>query len=59
MTLSYDYGAATVWLEALSPEAHPMTHDLCTRHAERTGAPRGWHLVVRPVPSPVDSLLAS
>lgn len=58
-TLSYDYGAATVWLEPLAPEAHPMTHDLCGRHAERTVPPRGWHLVVRSVAPPVDSLLAS
>lgn len=47
MTLSYDYAAATVWLDPLAPEAHPMTHDLCERHASRTAPPRGWNLVVR------------
>lgn len=47
MTLSYDYGAATVWLDALSVEGHPMTHDLCRRHGARTMAPRGWELVDR------------
>lgn len=45
VTLSYDYGAATVWLESLSVEGHPMTHDLCDRHTARTAPPRGWHLV--------------
>ena len=45
VTLSYDYGAATVWLEPLSPEGHPMTHDLCDRHTARTAPPRGWELV--------------
>ncbi|MCB1030788.1 MAG: DUF3499 family protein [Acidimicrobiales bacterium] len=45
VTLSYGYGSATVWLEELTPEGHPMTHDLCERHAARTVAPRGWTLV--------------
>lgn len=45
VTLSYDYGAATVWLESLAAEGHPMTHDLCDRHTARTAPPRGWHLV--------------
>lgn len=44
-TLSYDYRAATVWLDPLSPEGHPMTHDLCDAHAERTAPPRGWELI--------------
>lgn len=44
-TLSYGYAAATVWLEPLHAEAHPMTHDLCERHAGRTVPPRGWELV--------------
>lgn len=45
MTLSYDYGQATVWLDVLDPDGHPMTHDLCERHATRTAPPRGWVLV--------------
>ena len=45
ITLSYDYGSAMVWLQSLSTEGHPMTHDLCERHAARTAAPRGWSLV--------------
>jgi hypothetical protein len=45
VTLSYDYRAATVWLAGLAAEGHPMTHDLCERHAARTAPPRGWELV--------------
>lgn len=43
-TLAYDYGSATVWLDQLSDEGHPMTHDLCQLHAERLSVPRGWTL---------------
>ncbi|MFA5565918.1 MAG: DUF3499 family protein [Acidimicrobiia bacterium] len=43
-TLSYDYANRMVWLEVLSAEAHPMTHDLCTSHADRVSVPLGWHL---------------
>jgi len=46
-TLSYDYANATVWIEPLQPEAHPMHHDLCARHAGRLSVPRGWTLVDR------------
>ena len=60
VTLSYDYAAATVWIDPLAPEAHPMTHDLCERHGARTAAPRGWDLVVRPAEDHrVEPLLAS
>ncbi|MBA3281594.1 MAG: DUF3499 family protein [Acidimicrobiia bacterium] len=45
ITLSYDYRAATVWLEPLADEGHPMTHDLCDRHGSRTAPPLGWALV--------------
>lgn len=55
-TLSYGYGEATVWLEPLTSEGHPMTHDLCDRHAARTVAPRGWQLIdLRVVSQPVAS----
>jgi hypothetical protein len=47
VTLSYHYGQATVWLEPLVTEGHPMTHDLCDRHSARTAPPRGWRLVDR------------
>lgn len=47
VTLSYDYGSASVWLDTLHLEGHPMTYDLCERHGARTVAPRGWILVDR------------
>jgi hypothetical protein len=43
-TLAYDYAAGTVWIEGLSDESHPMTHDLCEAHAASLGVPRGWVL---------------
>jgi hypothetical protein len=43
-TLAYDYRAQTIWLDRLAAEGHPMTHDLCTAHADRLGAPNGWRL---------------
>lgn len=43
-TLAYDYSSSTVWIDVLSEEAHPMTHDLCPRHADTLGVPRGWLL---------------
>lgn len=43
-TLAYDYATSTVWLDRLSDECHPMTHDLCERHADRLSVPRGWQL---------------
>lgn len=43
-TLSYDYAGSAVWLDPLAAEAHPMTHDLCDRHADSLSVPRGWQL---------------
>jgi len=43
-TLSYDYGSGTVWIDHLSVEGHPMTHDLCLGHADRLVVPQGWLL---------------
>jgi hypothetical protein len=43
-TLTYDYAGGTVWIDRLTAEAHPMTDDLCTRHADALGVPRGWLL---------------
>lgn len=43
-TLAYEYAARTVWVEALAPEANPMSHDLCDRHAAGLIVPRGWTL---------------
>ncbi|MCU1453989.1 MAG: hypothetical protein JWN46_2135 [Acidimicrobiales bacterium] len=45
VTLSYDYANATVWLAHLALEPHPMTHDMCDRHADRLSVPNGWALV--------------
>jgi hypothetical protein len=42
--LAYDYSGQAVWVDALSYEPHPMTHDLCGRHADRLSVPRGWTL---------------
>jgi len=43
-TLAYDYSSSTVWIAHLSDEGHPMTHDLCPRHADCLSVPRGWQL---------------
>ncbi|OWY60859.1 hypothetical protein B7486_66900 [cyanobacterium TDX16] len=43
-TLTYDYSGSAAWLDDLAAEAHPMTHDLCARHADRLSAPNGWVL---------------
>ncbi len=43
-TLSYHYETATVWVEHLHAEGHPMTHDLCLRHADGMVVPQGWTL---------------
>ncbi|MCU1353558.1 MAG: hypothetical protein JWM05_2767 [Acidimicrobiales bacterium] len=53
VTLSYDYANATVWLERLAPDAHPMTHDMCDRHADRLSVPNGWVLVDQRIGDPV------
>jgi hypothetical protein len=46
-TLTYDYSSQAAWLDRLSPEAHPMTHDLCDQHAQRLSVPQGWRLEQR------------
>jgi hypothetical protein len=51
-TLTYDYSGSAAWLDDLAPEAHPMTHDLCARHADRLSAPNGWVLHDRRQASP-------
>jgi Protein of unknown function (DUF3499) len=48
-TLAYDYAGRTVWVDPLSDEPHPMTHDLCSRHADTTREPNGWDLIDRRV----------
>jgi len=52
-TLTYDYANRTAWVERLSHEPHPMTHDLCARHADGLSVPQGWHLEDRRVVEPL------
>jgi hypothetical protein len=52
-TLTYDYGNRSAWLDRLAAEDHPMTHDLCDRHAGSLSVPRGWHLADRRVVAPL------
>jgi hypothetical protein len=52
VSLSFEYGAAQVWLDRLSPERDPHAYELCARHAA-VSVPRGWQLSDR------RSLLAS
>ncbi|MBK5223743.1 MAG: DUF3499 family protein [Acidimicrobiia bacterium] len=43
-TLAYDYAGRSVWVDPLADESHPMTHDLCARHADTLSVPNGWAL---------------
>jgi hypothetical protein len=52
-TLTYHYANRTAWVERLSPEPHPMTHDLCERHADNLSVPQGWRLEDRRVVEPL------
>ena len=52
-TLAYDYRGQTVWLDRLAADPHPMTHDLCTAHADRFSAPKGWRLDDRRMVAPL------
>ena len=52
-TLAYDYQDRAVWIRELDIERHPMTHDLCTRHADRLSVPSGWGLDDRRVTEPI------
>lgn len=44
-TLTYVYSDSTAVLGPLAASAEPHTYDLCTDHAERLTAPRGWEVV--------------
>ena len=44
-TLTYVYRDSTAVLGPLATYAEPHTYDLCSRHAERLTAPRGWEVV--------------
>lgn len=52
-TLAYDYSSQAAWLDRLSPEPHPMTHDLCQAHAQRLSVPQGWRLEDRRMIAPL------
>ncbi len=47
MTLTYAYGRAQVWLDALSIARDPHGYDLCAGHAARLSVPLGWHVLDR------------
>jgi hypothetical protein len=48
-TLTYVYADSTAVLGPLAQLAEPHSYDLCSEHANRLTAPRGWE-VVRVVP---------
>jgi hypothetical protein len=43
-TLTYAYAERAAWLGDLGDDRHPMTYDLCARHADGLAVPQGWHL---------------
>lgn len=44
-TLTYVYADSTAVVGPLATQAEPHSYDLCTTHAHRLTAPRGWELV--------------
>lgn len=50
-TLTYVYADSTAVLGPLATYAEPHCYDLCSPHAERLTAPRGWD-VLRLAPDP-------
>lgn len=58
-TLTYDHRARSGWLDALASEAHPMSYDLCSGHADALSVPRGWTLDDRRGPASLPGALAS
>lgn len=44
-TLTYVYADSTAVLGPLATSAEPHCYDLCSAHAERLTAPRGWEVV--------------
>ncbi len=44
-TLTYVYSDSTAVLGPLAQLAEPHSYDLCSLHAERLTAPRGWEVV--------------
>jgi hypothetical protein len=48
-TLTYVYRDSTAVLGPLAAYVEPHCYDLCTAHADRLTAPRGWDVVRLPV----------
>jgi hypothetical protein len=44
-TLTYVYADSTAVVGPLATQAEPHSYDLCTQHAHRLTAPRGWEVV--------------
>jgi hypothetical protein len=44
-TLTYVYADSTAVVGPLATQAEPHSYDLCTNHAHRLTAPRGWEVV--------------
>lgn len=44
-TLTYVYSDSTAVLGPLATAAEPHSYDLCSEHADRLTAPRGWEVV--------------
>src|SRR5690242_18256742 len=44
-TLTYVYSDSTAVVGPLATQAEPHSYDLCTGHAHRLTAPRGWEVV--------------
>jgi hypothetical protein len=44
-TLTYVYADSTAVVGPLATQTEPHTYDLCTTHAHKLTAPRGWELV--------------
>lgn len=61
-TLTYVYAEQTAVLGPLATYAEPHSYDLCTLHAGRLTAPRGWDIVrieaPEGAPPPADDLVA-
>ncbi len=64
-TMTYVYADSTAVLGPLSIQPEPGAYDLCTRHVERTSAPKGWEVIRLPLDgltpepeAPSDDLMA-
>jgi Protein of unknown function (DUF3499) len=53
-TLTYVYRDSTAVLGPLAAFVEPHCYDLCSRHADRMTAPRGWDVVRLPPPAEED-----